>query len=92
MIQSFRQKELEKFYQTGNGKIPQDAHRRRVAMILDLLNAATKVCNMNFPGQKVHKLEPRTASRYAVSVSGNWRICFVFRNGNAYNVEYIDYH
>ena len=92
MIQSFRQRELEKFYLTGAGKIPQVAHRRKVALILDLLNAATEAGNMNFPGSGFHKLQPPTADRYAVSVSGNWRICFVFRNGDAYNVEYIDYH
>ena len=92
MIESFRQKELEKFYRTGQGKLPQINHRRRVAMILDLLAAATVAENMNFPGSGFHKLQPPTADRYSVSVSGNWRICFVFRNGNAYNVEYIDYH
>ena len=92
MILSFKQKELEKFFQTGRGKIPQPIHRRRTAMILDLLNAATEPGNMNFPGSGFHKLQPRTDDRYAVSISGNWRICFVFRNGNAYNVEYIDYH
>lgn len=92
MIESFKQKELEKFFLTGKGKIPPAAHQKRVARILDLLDAAVTVENMNFPGSGFHKLQPPTADRYAVSVSGNWRICFVFRNGNAYQVEYIDYH
>ena len=47
---------------------------------------------MNFPGSHFHKLQPYSAERYAVSVSANWRICFVFKNGCAYDVEYIDYH
>ena len=92
MIESFKQKELEKFYLTGQGKFPQERHKRKVRMILDLLNAATEPGNMNFPGSDFHKLQPPTADRYAVSVNGNWRICFVFRVGNAYEVEYIDYH
>lgn len=92
MIENFRQKELERFFNTGEGKIPQVVHRVRVAMILDLLNAAVCAENMNFPGSGFHKLQPATAERYAVKVSGNWRLCFVFRNGNAYQVEYIDYH
>lgn len=92
MIESFKQKELEKFFLTGKGKIPPAAHQKRVARILDLLDAAVVAENMNFPGSDFHKLQPPTADRYAVSVSGNWRICFVFRNGNAYQVEYIDYH
>ncbi|MPN22020.1 Endoribonuclease HigB [bioreactor metagenome] len=92
MIESFKQKELEKFFLTGKGKIPQPVHRKRVEKILDLLDAATVPENMNFPGSGFHKLQPPTADRYAVSVSGNWRICFIFRNGNADQVEYIDYH
>ena len=92
MIESFKQKELEKFYRTGEGKIPQFAYRRRVAMILDLLNAVTAPEQMNFPGSGFHKLQPPTANRYAVSVSGNWRICFAFREGRVFGVEYIDYH
>ena len=92
MIESFKQKELERFFLTGKGKLPQINHRQRARRILDLLDAATAAENMNFPGSGFHKLQPPTADRYAVSVSGNWRICFVFRNGNAYDVEYIDYH
>lgn len=92
MIVNFKQKELAKFFMTGQGRIPQPAHQRRVAMILDLLQAATCPENMNFPGSHFHKLQPYSAERYAVSVSANWRICFVFKNGCAYDVEYIDYH
>lgn len=92
MIETFKQKELEKFFYTGNGSLPQVAHRARVAKILDLLNAAVVPQNMNFPGSGFHKLLPANAHRYAVKVSGNWRICFVFDNGKATNVEYIDYH
>jgi len=92
MIESFKQKELEKFFRTGTAKLPQYKHRVRVLRILDLLDAATVAENMNFPGSGFHKLQPPTADKYAVSVSGNWRICFVFRNGNAYQVEYVDYH
>ena len=92
MIESFKQKELEKFFLTGRGKIPPVAYYKRVARILDLLDAAVSAENMNFPGSGFHKLQPPTADRYAVSVSGNWRICFTFRNGNASQVEYIDYN
>ena len=92
MIDSFKQKELEKFFKTGKGKIPQFNHRRRVKLILDLLGAVTVADNMNFPGSGFHKLQPPTADRYSVSVSGNWRICFVFRDGRATSVEYVDYH
>jgi proteic killer suppression protein len=47
---------------------------------------------MNYPGSGLHLLEPKTAGRWAVKVSGGWRIVFVFENGNAYYVDYINYH
>ena len=92
MIKTFKNKELEKFFNTGHGKVPQPIHRRRVGMILDLLNAAVEISDMNFPGSYLHKLEPHSEERYAVKVSGNWRIVFIFKNGEAYEVEYVDYH
>ncbi len=92
MIVSFKQKELKRFFESGSGKVPQPIHRRRVEMILDLLDAAVEIGDMNFPGSGLHKLEPRSENRYAVKVSGNWRIAFVFRNGDASEVEYLDYH
>ncbi len=92
MIIIFKQKELCRFFNTGHARIPAPAHRRRVMLVLDLLQAATRAEDMNFPGSGFHRLEPPTASRYAVSVDANWRICFVFRDGDAYEVEYTDYH
>jgi len=92
MIESFKQKELEKFFYTGRGKLHQAEHRVKVGKILDLLDAAVSAENMNFPGSGFHKLQPLSADRYAVKVSGNWRICFVFRAEKATQVEYVDYH
>ena len=92
MILSFKQKELKKFHISGKGKLPQAKHQRRVAIILDLLNAAIDVQDMNFPGSNLHKLEPRSDERYSVKVSGNWRIVFVFKAGDASEIEYVDYH
>lgn len=92
MIQSFEQKELKKFFETGRGKIPQPKHRDKVEAILDRLNAANDVKDMHFPGSQLHKLEPKTAERWSVHVNGNWVISFAFKNSHAYNVKYEDYH
>jgi len=54
MMESFKQKELEKFFLTGRGKVPQPEHRKRAEKILDLLDAATVPENMNFPGSGFH--------------------------------------
>jgi len=92
MIKTFKNKELGKFFNTGKGKVPQPVHQRKTEMILDLLDAAVEIGDMNFPGSGLHKLEPKKAERWAVDVSGNWRITFVFVNGEAYEVDYTDYH
>ena len=62
------------------------------ADLLDLLDAASSVTDMNFPGSGLHRLRGKMKTFWAVKVSGNWRVIFQFRNGNAFNVNYVDYH
>lgn len=47
---------------------------------------------MNFPGSSLHLLQPKQEQRWAVKVSGNWRVTFIFLEGDAYEVNYTDYH
>ncbi len=47
---------------------------------------------MNFPGSNLHKLSGKLKVQYSVRVSGNWRIFFKFIEGDAYVVDYDDYH
>ena len=92
MIKSFKHKGLEKFFYDGIKKGVQAKHIDRLEAILDLLDAADNVTVMNFPGARLHLLQPKKNQRWAVNVSGNWRITFIFREGDAYEVNYEDYH
>jgi len=92
MIRSFKHKGLQKIFTDGTSKKIQPKHTDRIEMILDLLNAAHTKNDMNFPGSNLHLLQPKQAKRWAVDVSGNWRIVFTFKNGDASDVDYIDYH
>ena len=92
MIKSFRHKGLEDFFYTGKKKRIKSEHADRLGRILDRLNAAGKIRDMNYPGSNLHKLAGEKKDQYAVKVSGNWRVFFEFVNGNAYNVDYDDYH
>ena len=92
MIKSFNHKGLEKFFYTGTTKGIQPKHASRLADILDLLDAADTIQVMNFPGSRLHKLKPAQEEIWALSVSGNWRITFKFENGDAFMVDYVDYH
>ena len=47
---------------------------------------------MNMPNYQLHKLLGNPKDHYAISVNGNWRLTFVFKNGNAEIVDYQDYH
>lgn len=92
MIKSFAHKGLEDFFHNGSKKDIQPRHTHQLADILDRLEASNMVKDMKFPGSGLHKLKGKMKGLWSVKVSGNWRIVFSFKEGNAYNVNYIDYH
>jgi proteic killer suppression protein len=61
-------------------------------MILAALDTSLEIGDMDVPGFKLHPLKGRLKGRWSVSVSGNWRVTFEFREGNAYILDYKDYH
>ena len=92
MIKSFAHKGLERFFLDGVKKGIQTKHAEKLADILDLLDAASAVTDMNFPGSSLHQLKGKLKGFWTVKVSGNWRVIFQFKNGNAFDVNYVDYH
>lgn len=92
MIRSFHHKGLENFYCDGTKKGIQSKHADRLADILDVLDAAITIHDVNFPGSGLHSLHPKVENRWAVKVSGNWRITFTFEDGDVHGVDYEDYH
>jgi proteic killer suppression protein len=92
MIKSFKHKGLEKFFYSGKKKGIRPEQALKIARILDRLNAAENIKDMNYPGSFLHQLSGTLKGQYSVRVSGNWRIFFEFRDGDAYIVNYADYH
>jgi proteic killer suppression protein len=92
MLRSFRHKSLRAFYETGNKAGIQPDHAARIARQLARLEVARTPEDMNVPGWKLHPLHGSLQGHYAVSVNGNWRITFVFEDGDAILVDYLDYH
>ncbi len=92
MIKTFVHKGLEDYFCDGTKKRIQAKHAQSLADILDRLDAATDVKDMKYPGSDLHQLKGKMKGYWAVKVSGNWRVVFSFKEGNAYNVNYIDYH
>jgi toxin HigB-1 len=91
-IKTFKHKGLKKFFDSGSKAGIQAAHANRIKYILDLLDAVLQVKDMNFPGSRFHPLTGNLKGFYSVWVNGNWRIIFRYENGEAKNVDLIDYH
>lgn len=92
MIKTWKHKGLKQFFETGNKAGITVVHERKIKIILQRLNAAIEVEDMNTPGMQFHKLAGNYMGFYSVSVNGNWRIIFKFIDQNAEEVNYIDYH
>jgi proteic killer suppression protein len=92
MIKSFRHKGLERFFLADDKSGIQPAHAKKLRLILTYLDAANDVGDMALPGLGLHLLKGDYAGFWAVKVSGNWRVIFQFESGDAYLVNYLDYH
>lgn len=92
MIKSFRNKGLKRFHASGSTAGIQSAHAKRLRMLLAALETAVDIDDLNIPGFGLHALKGQQKGRWAIKVSGNWRLTFEFRDGNVYRVDYEDYH
>lgn len=92
MIESFRHKGLRRLFETGSASGVQASHAKRLRLQLVALNTARAIEDMDIPGFRLHPLKGSMKGRWSISVNGNWRITFEFREGNAYVLDYEDYH
>jgi len=92
VIKSFRHKGLRRLYETGSTAGVQASHERRLRMQLVALDTALRIEDMDIAGFRLHPLKGKEKGRWSIWVNGNWRITFEFRDGNAYVLDYEDYH
>jgi len=92
MILSFKHKGLQKFFETGSIAGIQPSHQKKIRMRLVALDTATTIQEMALPGFRLHPLKGDKQGSWAIDVSKNWRITFQFIDGDAYIVDYEDYH
>lgn len=92
MIESFRHKGLRRLFETGNASGVQASHAKRLRLQLVALDTAKAIEDMDIPGFRLHPLKGSMKGRWSINVNGNWRITFEFREGNAYVLDYEDYH
>jgi len=67
-------------------------HAEKLGNILFQLNAATAIADMDLPGFRLHLLKGEMKGFWAVTVRANWRVIFRFEDGQAVEVDYVDYH
>ncbi|MCW5969272.1 MAG: type II toxin-antitoxin system RelE/ParE family toxin [Blastocatellales bacterium] len=92
MIRTIRHKGLRKYYETGSTSGIQAAHAGRLRLQLGALETAQIIQDMDIPGFRLHPLKGKLKGRWAISVSGNWRLTFEFKDGDVHLLDYEDYH
>jgi proteic killer suppression protein len=92
MIRTFKSKTLAELWEKGRtGKIDAKMHQRIFAR-LDRLDVAVSSAEMNVPGFDFHPLRGFRPTRYSVHVNGPWCITFEFDDGDAFRVDFEQYH
>ncbi len=92
MIKSFRHKGLRRFFESGNTSVVQAVHAKRLRLQMAALDTARVIEDMDIPGFRLHPLKGEMKGRWSITVNGNWRVTFEFQDGNAYVLDYEDYH
>lgn len=93
MIQSFATPETEQFFATGKSrKLPTEILRRAVMRLLQL-DGATRIDDLRLPpSNRLESLVHDRVGQWSIRINEQWRVCFRFKNGDAYDVEIVDYH
>ena len=93
MIVAFADKETERIWNGRRSrKLPPDIQQRALAK-LKLLNRAKTFDDLkNPPSNGLHPLKDDRVGQHAISINKQWRICFVWKDGDVHGVEIADYH
>ncbi|MDH3692289.1 MAG: type II toxin-antitoxin system RelE/ParE family toxin [Gammaproteobacteria bacterium] len=92
MIRTFKHRGLRRLYERGDRSQVQSDRLERIEDILARLDVAVVPSDLDLPGYGLHSLKGKLKGFWAVKVSGNWRIVFRFKDGDAFDVNLIDYH
>jgi proteic killer suppression protein len=93
VIRTFGDSETERFYTTGQSRRMPPQIRKRSAMRLIQLNAAVQIEDLLLPpSNRLEQLRGNRAGQWSIRINDQWRVCFRFENGDAFDVEIVDYH
>lgn len=94
MIKNFKSKALRAFWEYDDRSRLPVQQLTKIRRMLDRLDDAKIVPDdlSGFRGWRIHSLKGPVKNIWSLTVTGNYRIVFLFDGGNAYNVDYLDYH
>jgi proteic killer suppression protein len=93
MIKTFAHRHTKELYETGKSKRLSPAIWKRAVRKLEYPDLATGLEDLKVPlSNRLHELERGRKGQFSISVNDQWRICFRFIDGDAYDVEITDYH
>ncbi len=92
MIKTFKHKGLAEFFATGKSQKVNPDLRKRVALRLAVLNAAKDVRELAVDGWMLHQHQPFKDNRWSYNLGQPWRITFIWKGNNAYDVDLEQYH
>ena len=93
MIRSFRSKETEKIYQrVRSKKLPGDIQQAALRKLRMLHRAETLADLKVPPANRLEALRGVRKGQYSMRINDRWRICFLWKRGDAHDVEIVDYH
>jgi proteic killer suppression protein len=93
MIKTFADRRTQELYVTGRSKRFPANVAQRAARKLEYVDLARQLDDLQVPpGNRLHALEGHRKGQYSISVNDQWRICFEFIDGDAYDVDICDYH
>ena len=93
MITGFRDSDTERLWRTGKSRRIPASLRRAAVRKLMILNAALAIENLRVPpGNHLEALKSDRMGQHSIRINDQYRICFVWRDGNAHDVEIVDYH
>ena len=92
MIGSFKDRRLKRYYVRGDARLLPVDMLARIRSILARLDIADSIDDLRLHSYRLHPLKGKLKGYWSITVKANWRIVFRFRDGNALDVELIDYH
>jgi proteic killer suppression protein len=93
MIKSFSDKHTRDLFIVGKSRRIHPTLARKAIRRLEYIDLAIDLSDLKVPpSNRLHALSGDRKGQYSISINEQWRICFRFENGNAYDVEITDYH